>query len=172
MTNISKVGAPGGNPLAPGVSVYTDGVTITGNGTKADPLSGAGAQTVELANEGAAIGMAVIVDFPADTVFWLPAQANFAGTSQVAGIVTAIRGSNAVAQIGGVVTLTEAQWNAVAGTTNGLDPNEIYYLSATTPGHITSVAPTSTGSFLARVGVAISPTQMIMLLSAPVGPHA
>lgn len=42
MTNISKVSAPGGKPLSSTVSVYTDGVSIQGNGTKEDPLVASG----------------------------------------------------------------------------------------------------------------------------------
>lgn len=61
------------------------------------------------------------------------------------------------------VLLPEAIWRDVVDT-DGLVPKTIYYLSAT-PGILTSVAPTSPGEAVVRVGVALSRT--LLAVGAP-----
>lgn len=71
----------------------------------------------------------------------------------------------AVVQLGGIVTLTEEQWDAITGSSGGLNTSEAYFLDA--PGTIADVAPSSP-NWAAQVGVSLSPTQL--LLSTPSAP--
>lgn len=103
-----------------------------------------------------------------------PAKADALATSQVVGLAT--RNTNEAGQAqypkaANVLVLTTEEWDAVAGTTGGLVEGDAYYLSAATAGHITSVAPSASGSFIVRVGIALSPTRLLVTLNAPVGPH-
>jgi hypothetical protein len=91
------------------------------------------------------------------------AQANASATKNVIGLVkdTAIAaGANGNIQSDGVFVATTAQWSAVSGETNGLTPNSIYYLSATTPGAITSTPPSTAGQYVVQVGIALSATAL------------
>src|SRR5690606_32034213 len=60
--------------------------------------------------------------------------------------------------IGGIIELTEGQWDAVTSQSGGLTPNSEYYLSNVTAGSITTSAPTS--GVHAPVGIAISSTKL------------
>jgi hypothetical protein len=77
-------------------------------------------------------------------------------------------------QYTGPLTLTIAQWNQIAGTTEGLVTGDVYYVSAgpAFAGFLTSTAPTATGTYQVAVGIAISPTTMMIGQHLPVGPHA
>ena len=97
------------------------------------------------------------------------AKANASGTTRVcglvfdaAGIATTVAG-NVI--IDGTMTATTGQWDAVAGTSGGLTPGTIYYLSAATPGVLTSTAPSAATQFVMAVGIALSSTQMELLIS-------
>lgn len=70
--------------------------------------------------------------------------------------------ANGDVQIKGRVTLTTAEWDAVAGTTGGLDPGAIYYVSATV-GTLTATAPSTMGHFVKPVIRALSATEAIIL---------
>jgi hypothetical protein len=100
------------------------------------------------------------------------AQANALGTSIVIGLV-AMSPSLAVGQAGplqgdDVITLTTAQWDAIAGTTGGLAYDAVYYLSATTAGAYTATAPTTIGQFVCPLLIGLSPTQARITLIPPV----
>lgn len=126
-----------------------------------------------LPNEGGCkLGMAVLIDQPEDTVLFTPGKATELNSSQVAGVVAVIDGTTVIAQYGGVVTLPTDTWDSIAGTSGGLEADVVYYLSATTFGFLTSVPPSMTGTYVSRVGIALSPTQLLVLLSYPIGPHA
>jgi hypothetical protein len=128
---------------------------------------------ITLPNEGGCqLGMAVLIDQPEDTVLWNPGKATELNSSQVAGVVSAINGSQVTAQNTGVVALTTSQWDAIAGTSGGLSPLTVYYLSPTTFGFLVAAPPAAPGTFVARVGIAVSPTELLVLLSYPIGPHA
>jgi hypothetical protein len=106
------------------------------------------------------IGMAVYVS-AASTV--KRAQANALSTSDVVGLVydtsiaTSVAGNIAV---GGVLTATTTQWDAVAGTSGGLTFNTIYYLDPTNIGKITATAPTTVGQVVVQIGTALNTTDM------------
>lgn len=92
------------------------------------------------------------------------AQANAAATATVIGLVAAAPSIAAAAAgavaLGGPLVATTAQWDAVTGQTGGLTAGAKYYLSATTPGLLTTTAPTTGGQYVAAVGVAIDTITM------------
>ena len=55
--------------------------------------------------------------------------------------------------------------------TTGLDPGEIYYLSAASAGSITTTPPSSAGHYVTRVGEAATSTEFIIQLEPPVQLH-
>jgi hypothetical protein len=108
------------------------------------------------ANAGAiTVGMPVYVSAAGSVN---KASAGAAGTAKVLGLVKdasiAAAGSGFV-QTDGV--LSSADWTDVTGTTN-LTPGAIYYL-ATVAGQLTSTAPTGSGQYVMKVGMAISATE-------------
>lgn len=52
--------------------------------------------------------------------------------------------------------------------TSGLDAGDIYYLSAATPGMITTTPPSTAGQYVTRVGEAANSAQLIIQLEPPV----
>ena len=94
------------------------------------------------------------------------AQANSATTTLAIGFAGAsiTSGSSGNITVQGTVTLTTAQWDAVAGTSGGLVFNTPYYVSATTAGNITATAPTTAGQYVTPVGIAISATTLLIIL--------
>jgi hypothetical protein len=63
-----------------------------------------------------------------------------------------------VVQLCGEITLTTAQWDAVAGTTGGLAANKAYYLSGTA-GALVLTRPATTGDNIITMIIAISATK-------------
>ncbi len=64
-------------------------------------------------------------------------------------------------QVAGILTLTTAEWDAVAGTTGGLSPGSTYYVSGTA-GALTATKPATTGDTQLRAGVALSSTKLLL----------
>lgn len=100
------------------------------------------------------------------------AQANAAGTKEVEGLVAqapsiAAAGTGPV-QVSGVMSLTTAQWDAVAGSVGGLTANVIYFLDPATAGKITAVVPTTVGQYIVEIGRALSTTELDVRIRAPV----
>lgn len=62
----------------------------------------------------------------------------------------------------GPVDLSTQQWDNVTGQVGGLSVGATYYVSAVTPGKLTTVAPNGAGQFIIAVGVGRDPTTMIM----------
>lgn len=101
-----------------------------------------------------------------------PARANAIGTAFVVGLVAAdsIGPSSAgMIQAEGLFSATINQWNVITGLSGGLVPGQSYYLSPNPAGRITTVPPGETGSFLVRLGRAVTPTQMILSIQPPIG---
>ena len=67
-------------------------------------------------------------------------------------------------QIDNILTGTTGEWDAVAGTTGGLSAGTPYFLSGTA-GLITATAPTASGSYVVKVGTAISTTELEISIS-------
>jgi hypothetical protein len=100
-----------------------------------------------------------------------PAEANAVGTTFVMGLVqaTSIAGSaSGNIQVNGILTLTTTQWNTAFGTASGLTPGTTYFLSATTAGLGTATAPSTTGQYVTRLGIALSTTELLINISPPI----
>lgn len=98
------------------------------------------------------------------------AQANSIGTKDTLGLATTAIAATAagIVQCNGVVVLTTAQWDAVAGTTGGLVFNTRYFLSPTTAGLLTATVPTTVGQYVAYVGRGLSTTEMLVEPAVPI----
>ncbi len=99
------------------------------------------------------------------------ARANAIGTARLVGIAASAAsatppGQRIHAQYAGLLTLTTAEWDAIAGTTGGLTPNTTYYLSTATAGKIQSTLPASP-NYVSKVGTALSGQIMLIQLSGP-----
>lgn len=131
------------------------------------PLSGA--IEISLTNDEATpvvIGSAVYSDAAAG---FKKAKADASGTSNCIGLVNKSPSiANATAgpvATEGIVTLTTAQWDAVAGTTGGLTFNTRYYVSAATGGLITATPPSAAGQYVQCVGIALSTVDLKLEVS-------
>lgn len=90
------------------------------------------------------------------------AQANAAATTVVLGLsadVTVAAGQPANIQLSDLLVGTTAQWDAVTGGSGGLTKGN-YYLDPATAGKLTATPTSTTGQYLARVGLALSTTEM------------
>lgn len=76
-------------------------------------------------------------------------------------------GDSIVVRYSGIVTLTTAQWDAIAGTVGGLSGGDRFWISTTTPGFLTNAFPVL-AAYFSQVGVAMNPTQMFLTISPPV----
>ena len=89
------------------------------------------------------------------------ANAAASGTAKVIGF--AAEGITSAAtgtiQTDGILACTTGEWDAVAGTTGGLAAGTEYYLDATA-GLISATAPTGSGSYVVKIGTAISATEL------------
>ena len=93
------------------------------------------------------------------------AKADSDTTAAVIGLLArpATANQNTLVYYAGVLTLTEAQWNAIeTGATTGLTPNATYYLSDATAGKLTRTPVSTGGHRVASIGVALSTTQLLI----------
>ena len=105
------------------------------------------------------IGQAVYIDGPGTVDL---AQADAAATKNVLGFVADVSidaNTDGGIQTDGILVATTGQWDDVTGGANGLVAGDLYYLSDAVAGRITSSPPTADGSFVARVGQALSTTE-------------
>lgn len=177
MTDVIK--RIGGDAVASSTLVNADQSTITGDGSIDHPLvatggGSSGGTKISLLNGGgtdAAPGAPVYSS--ASGAFEL-AKADDAVTTYVIGLASAEigDGSSGMIQTTGPLTLTTAQWDAITGDVGGLTFNTQYWVSPTTAGMLTDVAPStpSSGDFDALVGIAVSSTTMLIGISPPIGP--
>jgi hypothetical protein len=99
------------------------------------------------------------------------ARADASGTVEVLGLVQEVSigaAASGFIQTDGILSATTTQWDAVAGTTGGLTPGAVYYLSEVTAGLLTETAPTSVSEFVLRVGKAISTTELEISILQPI----
>jgi hypothetical protein len=100
------------------------------------------------------------------------ALANAIATSVVVGMIgvpSVVAGAFAPLVLSGqILTMTTAQWDAIAGTTGGLANNTTYYLSAAAAGHYTAASPATTGDTVVPLLYALSPTQAVVVIVPPV----
>lgn len=164
----------GGAPVGDTSLVTADQVTILGSGTKLDPLRTAGSGagfTFQAQNEGGALLPGMLVQSHGAFAPVLPpigACVNAAAT-QAVGITLDASGAashgTVTVQANGIVTLTTAQWDAVAGTSGGLNRGSTYYQSQTTPGMLSTTI--TTGQHQVVAGVALNSTELLLVISPP-----
>lgn len=90
------------------------------------------------------------------------AQANALATTDPIGLVA--EASIAPAASGSIQTdgvIANANWTPVTGGPN-LTTGAEYYLSASDPGQLTTVAPTTVGQYVVKVGRALSTTELLI----------
>lgn len=92
----------------------------------------------------------------ADTV--RKARADAVGTKDA--FALAAQGVNAAA-------VGNYQTDGVLGGMTGLTPGAVYYLSPTTAGAITTTAPSASGQYVVRIGIAVSATEMAIDIQRP-----
>lgn len=91
--------------------------------------------------------------------------AHVIGLASTPGVV----GKRTNVQSQGVLNLTTEQWDAITGDTGGLVRGNPYYLTpGPGDGHLTQTAPTTPEDFVVRVGIALSPTDLLILICCPV----
>jgi len=92
------------------------------------------------------------------------ARANAAGTVEVVGLSAAAVGSGATGPVktNGVLTLTDAEWQARNEGGSSLVAGTVYYLSIATAGKITTTPPTGVGEYLVKIGTALSVTDFLI----------
>lgn len=99
------------------------------------------------------------------------AQANALATVEVLGLVRdasiAAAASGSI-QTDGVLVATTGQWDVITGQTGGLTVGAVYYLDPATAGRLTATAPTAVGEFVARVGKAMSETELEITIAQPI----
>lgn len=100
------------------------------------------------------------------------AQANAAVQTKSLGLALfdTSAGSPLTVQTQDIVTLTTAQWDTVTGETGGLTSGAVYYLSTAVLGQITvtaAVADPPNIRFNSRIGLAITATELNVLIRAP-----
>lgn len=125
-------------------------------------VTGGEQQTLTNGNAGAVVVGAPVCITTNDT--FDKAQANAIATKDVIGLVAAApsiaAGQPGPVQLAGVLALTTAQWDAVAGTTGGLTAKTIYFLDPATAGKISATVPTTVGQYLVELGEALSTTEL------------
>lgn len=100
-----------------------------------------------------------------------PGSASSLDTTFAVGLAATpgIVGDHVNVQTQGVLTLTTEQWDAITGDTGGLTRGVPYYLvPAPDDGLLTTTAPTDSGDFVVRVGIALSATDFLILPCCPV----
>lgn len=123
---------------------------------------------ITLTADAALIAGAAVYASAADHVN--KARANASGTSRCLGLAAAAisNGATGTIQVNGIVTLSTAEWDALAGTTGGLTYDSTYYLSPSTAGLLTATCPTTVGQLVVIVGVALSTTELNVKISEPI----
>lgn len=90
------------------------------------------------------------------------ARANAETTCRSMGFVkdaTITAAADGNVQLDGVITLgTTGAWDTIAGTTGGLTPGAVYYLSTVTAGRLTATVPTGAGNYICPVLLGLSST--------------
>lgn len=96
-----------------------------------------------------------------------PAQANAAGPTQVAGLSLSDTTAGFACTYITEGTVERTDWTEVAGSAL-LVPGNTYFLSPTTAGQITNVAPSTLGQYVVRVGRAVTTTKLDVEIELPI----
>ncbi len=174
----------GGQPFPDTAMVTTDGDTILGNGTTADPLrvgSGSSGSSFQASFRGdnPLPGMPVFVSFVApddggvcavqlpSVVASEPNETTIEFAS-VVGVISAVNDDGTVqVQESGLLTLTTAQWDAVTQDLGGLQRGSPYYASIFDGVALAGSPAPLPGQWVTRVGTGISSTTLSIRPSAP-----
>lgn len=95
------------------------------------------------------------------------AKADAAATCKVAGLATETKSTGHAVKYISDGKQTLADWTAIVGVA-ALTPGADYYLSKTTVGQLTTVAPLTVGEYVVRVGRAVSTTILDVEISEPI----
>lgn len=155
-------------------TVACDGVTVAGNGTRADPLraiaAGRAMLTATLPNGS---GVTLKPGQPVTTISGMARLASAApgsaGLATVSGIVIVAADPTLPVSFAttGALTLAPELWDAVTGDVGGLIPDATYYLDAIA-GRLTTTPPVMLGASLVEIGRAFSSTVMAIATLIPV----
>jgi hypothetical protein len=100
------------------------------------------------------------------------AQANAASTADVIGLwvdPTTAASSSGNCAVGGILSATTTQWDAVVTSeSGGLTFDTLYYLDPANPGKLTITVPTTVGQSNVLVGRAMSTTDMRLILATAI----
>jgi hypothetical protein len=180
MSNVT-IGGRGGNPIPSTTLVATDQVTIFGDGSGQNPLTtngGSGsARTVPVTVGDPTLGfprltpMRMIAPGPNDCVpcnaAASSAGATCSGLLTKAAIALAVDRSNDLF-FSGPVDAPTADWDVVTGGSGGLSPGQDYYNDPANPGKLTTVRTSTSTQYISLIGVAFSPTRMLLNLPGAV----
>jgi hypothetical protein len=95
------------------------------------------------------------------------AQADAAATARCVGLATADVAAAGVGAYQTEGTITQSDWTLVTGSAT-LTPGVYYYLSESTPGQLTTTAPTTITEYVVAVGRALSTTQLDIEIAQPI----
>lgn len=149
----------------PGTPVATLGATTPGAGGGGG--SGSSLLTATLVNDsGVTCVVGTCVYSKGDGTFDKADASALAKSARAIGLVFQVSGI-ADGDAGPIVTqgpfpMTTAQWDVITGDVGGLVFNTEYYVDATTPGKLTSVAPVVAGQVVKPIGYAVSTTVLII----------
>jgi len=68
----------------------------------------------------------------------------------------------------GVLSASDPDWKSITENGESLLANTNYYLSASSVGKITSIAPTAIGSSVVRIGIALTQTELFLFIQPPI----
>ena len=171
-TGPSGPSGPSGPAGTTGVSGPSGPVGPTGPTGATGPSGPAGSSlvTISLYNaSGAAVPIGTPVYSTSPPNFYLAGSASkFQNLDNPVGLVadaSIAAGAYGNVAVFGQLTATTTQWNAVTGQSSGLTPGLFYYTS-TTAGKL-YVGQPGTADYVAQLGVAISTTTMLIVVSIP-----
>lgn len=174
MTDTRRIA--GGPPVPSLAMVSADQVTILGNGTPEHPLRAVHAVDASVftaAFRGGTLlprrGQPVFVAFvsmPGGITTVQPAIAieDFA-TSQVAGVIVAVNPDGTVqVKSSGLVELAPEDWEAVTGSTGGLQLGVTYFLDGVEFARLVPTPPTTPRVLVVRIGIGLNARTLLLML--------
>lgn len=95
----------------------------------------------------------------------LPTSTSAFSGANVVGLAASpgVEGQSVRVAFAGPLDATTDEWDAVTGDSGGLTPAAPYYVGTT--GTLTTTAPSAPGTRVAAVGIALSPTSMMIQIS-------
>lgn len=97
----------------------------------------------------------------------LPAQANAAGTTQVAGVSFTDTSAGFICKYYTEGRVEKSDWTDITGVAT-LSAGVTYFLDPSVAGRITSTAPTAAGQYVVRVGRAVNTTTLDIEIELPI----